>query len=251
VPIDAVSWEWKDDFMPESTATAVERPLRTAEDYNDWLAQGKRLAAEHNNRQWLLGDWLNEGDEEYNVKNLDIPSYLLIGSHPPNFWKDVSEKTDLVVGTLKLMALVARRFPDDKRIPQLSWSHHAECAPFEAPKRFEYLAACWDGVEKKSLGWLQEYIRQHEGTPEERDRISVPLRLPSALLAKLKDVAKYRGKTLDKLVFSICAKTVHDYIQDEERDISLELFQIHEEGIWPLSPEAEQHYKPKKRRRAA
>jgi hypothetical protein len=250
VPIDA--WEWKDenDFMP-SSVTPVEKAVKTAEDYDKWLAEGKKLAAEHNGRQWLLGDWLNEGDDEYNVQNLGIDSYLLIGSHPPNFWKRVSDETDLAVGSLKNMALVARRFPAAKRIKQLSWSHHAACASFDQPKRYEYLAACWDGREKKTLGWLYEYIAQHEESAEERERLSVPLKLPLSLIKKLRDVARYRGKKLDKLMYNICAKTVYDYIEDQEREIALEMYEMHTEGIWPLAPEAEAHYKPKRRRRAA
>lgn len=104
------------------------------DDYPAWLANGKKLVSEHNNRNWRLGDWLLEGDE-YNLQNLGIESHLLIGSHPPKFWKEVSAEVDLAVGTLKNLALVARRFPEDKRIPDLSWSHHQIAARFQVCQR--------------------------------------------------------------------------------------------------------------------
>lgn len=223
-------------------------------DYASWLAQGKALAAEHSNRQWLLGDWVNEGDDEYNYKNLGIESYLLIGSHPPNFWKDTSAETNLAVGTLKNLGLVARRFPPDKRIAELSWSHHDACAPYE--RRFEYLKACLIPGAKRhhTLAWLAAYIDKQEGDegdPEARERRSVPLRLPLDLIEKLKDVARYRGKSMEDLVRSVCAKQVYDYVQQQEREISLELYGQHEDGRWPMDPKTKEAFQPKRKRRAA
>lgn len=235
----------KEDFMP--TATVVENP-HTAEAYDQWLERGKFLAAEHNNRQWHLGGWLNEGDDEYNVKNLGIPSYLLIGSHPPNFWKDVSDKTDLAVGTLKCLSMVARRYPANKRFSNLSWSHHWACSAYE--RRYEYLEACLvPGEKPRPLTWLAAYIAEHEGSPEERETYSVPLYLPLNLIKKLKDVAKHRRKSVGDVAYDLCATSIFQFVQRQEREISLELFGVYEEGIWPLDPKAKAHYEPKSRRR--
>jgi hypothetical protein len=242
------------DYMEECMEAAIASEIAAPPlDYGAWLKQGKELAREHNNRQWLLGDWVNEGDDEYNAKNLGIPSYLLIGSHPPNFWKDVSAATDLSVNTLKGLGLVARRFPASKRIPELSWSHHHLCAPYE--RRFEYLeAALMPGTTKHhTLEWLAEHIAEQEGEPEKREQRSVPLRLPLDLIQKLKDLARYHGKHVDKLIYDVCAHELFKYIQTQERELSLEIYGMYDkEGLWPFSAAAKIHYQPKpKRRRAA
>lgn len=252
MPVNPATWEWDDDMPIETTASEEVRPgdNHTAEDYTAWLARGKSLAAEQNNRNWLLGDWLNEGDDEYNYKNLGIPNYLLIGSHPPNFWKDVSDETDLAVGTLKNLALVARRFPVSKRIATLSWSHHMIAAPFE--RRFEYLLACKPEDEKPyGVEWLRAHIEEVEEGPEHRERCTVPLRLPVDLIRKLKDVAKHKGQSLDKILHSACARAVTEYLQEQEREISLNLFDAYTEGMWPFSPAAAKEYTGTKRKRRA
>ena len=229
--------------MPTVETAVSKVPTET---YEEWLGRGRKLAAEHNDRNWLLGDWLNEG-EEFDFQNLGIPSYLLIGSHPPNFWKMVSEEVDLAVGTLKNLALVARRFPADKRISALSWSHHMAAAPYE--RRFEYLAACIDGPGKpRSIEWLLEYIAKNEEPVEKEERHSIPLYLPLSLVRKMKDVAHYRHKELKKIAFEACNRAIQEYLAAEERQISLELFDCYEEGVWPLAPGAELRYKIRRRK---
>ena len=231
-----------DTEAPEVTTPAL--------DYGEWLARGKSLAAEHNNRNWLLGDWINEGDDEYNFKNLGIPDYLLIGSHPPNFWKDVSAETDLGVGTLKQLGLVARRFPPGRRIPELSWSHHQICAPYE--RRYEYLrAALLPGKKRhRPLDWLAEHIAKEEGYSEPEPRQSVPLRLSLPLIAKLKDVARYKGCRVQNLIWNVCAPEIQKWLAIKEREISLEMYGAYEEGLWPFDPKAKQTFDSKRRRRA-
>jgi len=244
---DFPSWSWKDEEMPVDTAVVEVKNPHTPEAYDAWLARGKALAADHNDRQWLLGDWLNEGDDSYNVQNLGIPSYLLIGAHTPNFWKDVSAEVDLAVGTLKNLALVARRFPPDKRITVLSWSHHMVCAPYE--RRYEYALACLDvpeGKKPRSLGWLQDHIAANEVEPETKERVTVPLRLPVSVIKKLKEVARHHGKHLDKVVYDACASAIHDYLVNQEREISLEIYGRYDEGVWPFQTGAIVRYEQAK-----
>ena len=232
---------WGDDFGRDTmldTAVSTAPPKNVWDDYPAWLAKGKKLAFEHNNRNWRLGDCLLEGDE-YNLQNLGIESHLLIGSHPPNFWKQVSGEVDLAVGTLKNLALVSRRFPQDKRVGNLSWSHHQIAAPYERAN--EYLLACVDDTGKKihNVEWLRQHIEtMDEGKSEAgEERKSIPLCLPVALIAKLKDVAKHYGKSPDEVAYDACAMAVYGYLRKQQGEISMGMFGVYDQDAgWPLAP---------------
>jgi hypothetical protein len=238
-----------DDSMTATVEVCPDEPMLPPLDYEEWISRGKALAAETNNRSWLLGDWLIEGeDSEYNMQNTGIPSYLLIGSHPPNFWKTVSDQVDLAVGTLKNYAYVARRYRDGRRFSELSWSHHLMASPYE--RRYEYLAACIvPGAKPHTLDWLETYIDQNEEDAEVTERRSIPLRLPLSMVQKLKQVAHFRGKSVEKLAYDQCAIVLTSFLRQAERDIALEKYGMYDEGApWPLSPEAEQHYRKYQRK---
>jgi hypothetical protein len=220
--------------------------------FEAWLTRGKSLALQHSGHQWLLGDWLLEGDAEYNMQNLGIPSHLLIGSHPPNFWKSVSDEVNLSVGTLKQYAVVARAYPSDGRFAQLSWSHHNLAAAYD--RRLEYLAACIvAGARPHTLQWLEAYIEQNEESLDEPvERRSVPLEFSLVMMRQLKDLAKHYKTSVQALVSKECLPMLERFLQEQAQKVALEKFEFWDHKTWPFGELAELALKPKaKRRRAA
>src|SRR5580704_17246475 len=94
--------------------------------YEDWLDKGKILCEKHSNYQWAIGDWLNDGREFFDAKDImgDMPGYLLLqktvkadgttgykGPNIPKFWEDASAAVQVGTWSLTQFAMVAVAYP--------------------------------------------------------------------------------------------------------------------------------------------
>jgi len=230
-------------------------PATPAPDYDAWLARGRELAETHSGHQWALGDWLNEGQNQFDIAG-SIPGYLLLhkkavsdngttnqftSSKVPSFWKDAAEEVGMAVSTLKDYAWVARAYPYDQRIPQLPFCHHLIVSGYE--RRLEYLRACLrEGERPRSFEWLRAFAQEQEGVGSENTRIHdggpLHLQVPDKFWKKLQDLRRYHSTGIADLVQDVCFKAIDQYIEAEGRRISLEMFDIYE-GRWPFEVVAE------------
>src|SRR3954470_23447442 len=81
-------------------------------EFEAWREFGVKLGAYGNATQWWLGDWLVFGRMKYGRR-----------------YKDAIAATGLDYQTLRNYAMVARRFPPQRRHSALTFGHHAEvCA---------------------------------------------------------------------------------------------------------------------------
>lgn len=195
--------------VAEKSAT-FEKLADKLDGIDDWYAEGRKLAKDYSRNAWKLADWILKGDADFNVDDVISPSdrWMLInpkadaeGHHTsaklPNFYKDTAAVVGLSVQTLKNRCFVAGRFPKKQRIKALTFSHHAEAASVEDPKkRRKYLLDCLNQKDDKgeklparSVVWLREHIakNEHKPTPSSLKRIS--LHVPLLMFEKLELLA--------------------------------------------------------------
>jgi hypothetical protein len=243
----------------DKVTTAKGKKAKPAPDYDAWLARGKNLADKHSGYQWKIGDWLVEGDEFFNAKNLiDIPRHMLIGrarigadgetEHKaikvPNFWKEISEVIGLAVSTLKQYAQVARAYPKRKRLKNLGWSHHMFACTYE--RRYEYLRACLDvreGQRPRSVNWLCELIAKEEGENASEGDINrtknfVRIAISDEAYGKLKELAKYYGTDVAEIASVPFKAALEVFLDEQKKKVSLDLFGVYEakgqHSGWPF-----------------
>jgi len=220
-------------------------------DYEEWLSRGRAFVGARDRNSWDLGDWIEEGDDHFNARNFigGVPGYMLLGKGTdengetcyrsyklPNFYKEISDVLGIAVQTLKNKAVVARAYSKFDRIPQLSFTHHAEVA--SCPRRLEYLQACLDvpeGERPRTLSWLRKYVDREEGrTVSKYDEMKyVQVMVPEAMYDKLKDLGSYYNVRLPNLIEAACHNAIADLIEQEAQKISLDKFHVYE-GKWPF-----------------
>ena len=248
----AISFDSISDFWEESVTFPESTPggevFLSAEDFNAKyeriIERLKPLAVNIGNHMWEIGDLLVEGDADFNVQNLGIPSYMLIGSHPPNFWKQMSDTVGLSVASLKLYANVARAFPADKRLKELTWSHHLVAHIYE--DRDKYLRKCVDdGMEEwgkpNTIRWLEKYIEEQENCVQLASEPcrSVNIDLPLSMMRKFSDLAKHKfHKPVKEIVWEVVQPALEAYLSKMAYEISMYLFEYHDGETWPFGYEA-------------
>jgi len=216
----------------------------------------KELSAKVGGHSWEIGDLLLEADSDYNPQTLGIPSYMLIGSHPPNFWKQMSDTVGLGVSSLKSYAAVARAFPPEKRFAELTWSHHLAAHIYV--DREKYLQVCIErGMEESgkphTIRWLEQYIDEQEncvreGTEPSR---SVTIEIPLGMMRKFADLAqRYYHKPVNEVVLEAAKPALEAYLDKKAEEISLQFFDFHDGRTWPFSPDAKTKLAPKRSTKA-
>jgi hypothetical protein len=251
--------DWETAFMGDIKPT---EPPKPSLDYHEWLAKGRKIVKTESNSRWSLGDWLVEGQCEFDMDEIidKHDRHLLIsqradadGHHAsttiPNFWKDAASETGSAVSTLKESAKVAREFPKKERFAQLTFTHHKWVIGFEPGKRREYLKACLpetkDG-KPKSVDWLDKYIREQEGEKEiEAGMRFVRFNVPEETWKKLKQVAKHYRLSVAELVRKDCTAALAGLLGEQARKISLARYDVYEEGQWPFHEESPYNRKMK------
>ena len=233
----------------ESRVLASRAEQQARPDYDSWLAHGKKLCAKHSAYQWAIGDWLNDGRDYFDPKEItgDIPGYLLLtkqedGSYSgpkdlPKFWADAAAIVQMGIGTLKQYALVAAIYPKKKRVKRLSWYLHLIVCGYE--RRYEYLNACIEPDGKIHSGnWLYEYAARQEGEPVDdwklTEQRALRIAIPDKIWNKLRDLQKYYGTPIGFLTQDAIAEALSRYLNEKEYELSLKLLEHHEPGVWPL-----------------
>jgi hypothetical protein len=230
-------------------------------DYDEWLKKGKELSDGHGNIQWALGDWLVDGQCEFDYKDIvgnlghlalskvikDDGSIGYKGPTVPSFWKDAAAETNQEVQQLKDFSRVARRYAPDTRFKELSYSHHRWAEPYE--RRLEYLAKCLEftdserenglGKRPRSIAWLADYIRKQEGEREVDNACGHYVRVPVSeeMWKKLKQLKLYYRKQMPELLEKPCIPAIEAFLEAEAYKISLKKFNVYE-GNWPLGDRA-------------
>lgn len=243
----------EEDYLPASHTEVA-----PAFDYSAWLAKGKALAEQHSGHQWSIGDWIAEGEDDFDKYGFDsLPRHLLIhekgdgsgectSTKIPNLWTDVEAQIGLARSTLKQYCQVARAYPPEKRFKELGWSHHMAVCSYD--RRFEYLQVCIR--ESGSVSWLYKYAAQQEGEPEETvccQFVRVPI--PDVLWKELKDLGKHYGTAIADLVAKRALAGIENYVDEQAEKLSLELLGKYD-GNWVfdvLSAEKQQRNKKKSR----
>lgn len=122
----------------------------TVETYEQWAARGQTLIAERNRNMWLLGDWLNEGEQRYGET-----------------YAQAHDETLISYGTLVDYAYVARGYPtaeDRAYQDKLSFSHHKVALGISAQTvRFQALAHAYKWQFNRDE--FREYVRWLKDEP--------------------------------------------------------------------------------------
>ena len=249
-------WESMPDMPPSTNYVAKQHLV-----YSDWLAKGKTLCDQNGTIQWNIGDWLLDGQVEFDYKELVDVDYTFLqktaradgssgykGPMVPNFWKDAAAEVHMEVSTLKEMAKTARTFPKAERIARLSFTHHRIAAQAENKEKLnEYLMACLKGIEEgqtpRSVAFLVDVIRQDEhnaGLGREVIPGGRHVRFPVSeeIWKKLKDVAKYKSSSVPDTVTTCCTTAIEAYLEEMAKTISMEKFGLYEDGTWPFGASA-------------
>ena len=105
--------------------------------YEDWAAQGDKLAGIRAATHWWIGDWINYGEHRYGET-----------------YAQAIKVTGYSLSTVQSDAYVARRYEACMRMQGLSWGHHHICASLETPEeRAVWLQAALEN------GWSQEELK--------------------------------------------------------------------------------------------
>ena len=92
----------------------------TFESFEDWLAFGQSLNSVSEGIQWMIGDWIAVGVEEFPEQAHESVADVLRGFDP---------------AALSVNRRVAERFDRSERWPQLTWSHHHRVVHFPVKER--------------------------------------------------------------------------------------------------------------------
>ena len=105
--------------------------------YEQWEDSGRRLRMVEGSVLWWIGDWLNFGERKWG-----------------EMYSQALDETDYDAGTLRNAKYVSSRVDLSRRRDNLSYSHHAEVASFEAKEQEKWLAK----AEQKD--WGHRELRQ-------------------------------------------------------------------------------------------
>jgi len=103
----------------------------------EWEALGHYLSVLHGALQFLIGDWLNVGEERFGEKA-----------------SQAMDATGWDLETLVQYRRVAEQVPYNRRVPGLSFSHHREVGDLDADTADEWLSKA------QSEGWSSNRLRR-------------------------------------------------------------------------------------------
>lgn len=104
-----------------SQIQSISLDLRDDLEYEEWVEIGEALTNSAKHIMWWLGDWWNYGDRKYG----ELASQALDFGIP--------------YSTFSNAAYVANKIPLERRVPELSWTHHHEVAYIEDNKKIDSL----------------------------------------------------------------------------------------------------------------
>lgn len=104
-------------------ATPVGLIIKESVPYELWEAYGGALRRIEKSLQWIIGDWINYGEENYGE----------IYAQATVLWPGMTKER------LMRYSWVARAVPRYLRKHDLTWSHHLEIAKLDRKKQFKML----------------------------------------------------------------------------------------------------------------
>jgi hypothetical protein len=104
--------------------------------FDAWARAGRQIERVANAATWARGDWLIFGERTYGPR-----------------YKEALRTIPLDYQTLRNYAWVARRFPPQRRHPELSFQHHAELASLPEAEQDLWLGRAG------RLGWSRNDLR--------------------------------------------------------------------------------------------
>lgn len=121
--VDLVRWGIAYRLAPDAT-------------FDEWAEHGRAIMHAARAVQWLLGDWLNAGEDRFGED-----------------YAQAVELTGLSERTLLVAAWVARSVPPEARRPNLPWTHHRVVAALPPSERDALLERC------ENEGWSERELR--------------------------------------------------------------------------------------------
>ena len=109
--------------------------------YEEWLDIGESLINQAKHIMWWLGDWWNYGDRKYG----ELAAQALDFGIP--------------YSTFSNAAYVSNKIPAERRVPELSWTHHFEVAYLEDDKKIDkFLKEAYEN--KQSVRELRANVKK-------------------------------------------------------------------------------------------
>jgi hypothetical protein len=161
--------------------------LQAGMSFDAWVRAGRRIERVANATTWARGDWLVFGERTYGPR-----------------YKEALRTIPLDYQTLRNYAWVARRFPPQRRHPELSFQHHAELASL--PEAEQEL---WLGRASR-LGWSRNDLRaklaahrrklRHETTAS---AVSMSVLVPAERQERWRRAAELADKALPEWMIEV------------------------------------------------
>ncbi len=159
--------------------------------FETWERAGVRLSGVVDSSTWCLGDWLVYGKHYF-----------------PDRYHRAIRAAGLQYQTLRNYAWVSRRFPLERRRPQLSFQHHAEVASLPIEEQDWWLDRAEQGM------WTTKQLRNHirdeqngiEQKENKKDQIGVAIAhipIASSRLRPWRKAAEYMGIDFDEWVMMV------------------------------------------------
>lgn len=142
------------DYTPY-TMTETQLVLPPDLPYEEWVEIGERFNRVGKSLQWLIGDWLNFGENTY-----------------PDMYSQAIELTGYSKQSLQNMKWVASRIHPSHRRESVHWSLHAEVAALP-PSEQTYWLECAD-VERWTKRQMRDAIH-----PDDLDHVFGTLECPN------------------------------------------------------------------------
>ena len=110
--------------------------------YDQWIEIGKNLIQATQNIMWWIGDWWNFGERKYGelaAQALDM---------------------DIPYSTFATASYVANKIPSERRVKELTFSHHQEVASLQEQDQDKYLKTAYD--KKMSVKALRTLVKKQK-----------------------------------------------------------------------------------------
>lgn len=163
--------------------------------FDDWLTLMQRISAIQKSAMWWLGDALKFGEDKYGER-----------------YAQVSEATEYSASTLDVAALVAKKFPPERRKDNVGWSHHLEVIGLPDKDQDSLLSQA--AVENWSTRALRNNVRVRRVELQDTDSAEFS-RAARFAYAEWQDVASTLRRYAEK--YPIVGKSVLGFVDRTDR----------------------------------
>lgn len=142
--------------------------------YDDWLKAAEFYQFLRSRTQWIIGDILRYGESRYGDK-----------------YSQAVDEHGKSQSRLSTYVYICNRFDIDRRRPELSFDHHAECGSLDPREADRVL------LEAIKLRWSKQDVREEVAKINERNGVPKRGRKPGSTAAKLAASGKSPQDPLD------------------------------------------------------